>query len=370
MEFKILAPFQTMNRFFNDNVNAGWDIEKPCNVTHDSNFHYFKYINIDRGWHIARNTRYIFPIYYDAEADIMDQAVKFVKKNLELFTKRKLIPVFMDPLEGNDYIAPDIDYFCNQFYNSFDVYYISADYKLKFRNNLFKFIYNDQWVKHVKPQDKPITYDVGKTYINCNRVARYHRCVLMQSLIDNDLLKDGYNTWANTYDAYSEFAEQYPKNTINQYKYDILDVENITEANPTQLVPLEHCKNTMIYINTETHVDNNVLFLSEKTYKPISIGMPFMSLGNPGTLEYLRELGYATFSRWIDESYDLDYPLTTRINIMINNIDLLNKMPRKQKLKVRNEMREVCQHNLDMYKLMYKKNSLIETLQLIKAGWI
>ena len=56
----------------------------------------------------------------------------------------------------------------------------------------------------------------------------------------------------------------------------------------------------MFYLTTETHVDNNVLFISEKTYKPISIGMPFMSLGNPGTLEYLRSKGFITFSDWID----------------------------------------------------------------------
>jgi len=32
MEFKILAPFQTENRFFRDNVNTGWQIEKPLNT--------------------------------------------------------------------------------------------------------------------------------------------------------------------------------------------------------------------------------------------------------------------------------------------------------------------------------------------------
>jgi len=369
MEFKILAPFQTENRFFRDNVNTGWQIEKPKNIA-NQNFHYFKYINIDRDWHFARNTRYLFPIYYEAESNIMEEAIKFVKENLDLFGKKILIPVFLDPLEGNDYIAPDIDYFCNRFYNSFPVYYISADYKLKFRKNLFKFIYNDQWVKHVKPQDKPITYDVGKTFINLNRVARFHRCLLMQSIIDAGMLKEGYNTWANTYDAYSQFAETYPDNTINNQTYDILDVKDITAANPTQLVPIEHCKKTMIYVNTETHVDNNVLFISEKTYKPISIGMPFMTLGNPGTLELLREMGYATFSRWIDESYDVDRPIEDRIRVIVDNLTMLNGMHRKQKLKVRNEMREVCQHNLELYKLHNRKNSLIENLSLIKAGWI
>jgi hypothetical protein len=44
--------------------------------------------------------------------------------------------------------------------------------------------------------------------------------------------------------------------------------------------------------------------ISEKTFKPILHHHPFMILGVKGALSLLKELGYRTFSPYIDESYD------------------------------------------------------------------
>ena len=44
--------------------------------------------------------------------------------------------------------------------------------------------------------------------------------------------------------------------------------------------------------------------ISEKTYKSIAVGKPFVLFGQTGALRCLRSLGYKTFSPWIDESYD------------------------------------------------------------------
>lgn len=368
MKFKILAPFQTINKFYQDNSAMNWTLETDKLVSEINKFHYFKYLEIDDTWDFNDQKSYIFPIYYEAEATLMEDAIQFVKNNGDLFYSRKLIPVFLDPLEGNDYIAADIDYFVNTFHNSFPVYFISGDYRLKDRNNLFTFVYNDQWLHHVEPQNEPISYSPNKTYINLNRVARYHRCMLMQKLIQSGLMQHGYNTWANTYGAYDEYARDFPHNQIQKQKYDILDVADVSAENPTLRTPVDFCKETFIYLNTETHVDNKVLFVSEKTYKPISLGMPFMSLGNPGTLDFLRSKGFVTFNNWLDESYDLDKPIEDRIDIIANNLYRFSIMSDKKKVKVRQAMQEVCEHNLNLYKLLQKKNDLIEKLKLIQAG--
>jgi hypothetical protein len=61
------------------------------------------------------------------------------------------------------------------------------------------------------------------------------------------------------------------------------------------------------YLNiiTETHyLDVGPVTLSEKTFKAICHMMPFIIIGQQGALKALRDLGYKTFSQWIDESYD------------------------------------------------------------------
>ena len=63
---------------------------------------------------------------------------------------------------------------------------------------------------------------------------------------------------------------------------------------------------TEAYFNyiVETHFDNDTLFLTEKTFKSILNLQPFIIVGNPGSLQLLKNLGYKTFSDVIKEDYD------------------------------------------------------------------
>jgi hypothetical protein len=45
--------------------------------------------------------------------------------------------------------------------------------------------------------------------------------------------------------------------------------------------------------------------ISEKTFFAMRNFHPFLIMGEPNSLHRLRDHGYQTFSRWIDESYDL-----------------------------------------------------------------
>jgi hypothetical protein len=54
----------------------------------------------------------------------------------------------------------------------------------------------------------------------------------------------------------------------------------------------------------ETAMDYPYTFITEKTYRPITNGRPFIVIGPYHTLFFLRSLGFSTFSSIIDESYD------------------------------------------------------------------
>lgn len=378
MKIKVFEQFQKQNKFFQDNVeNMNWNLEKDNTLTDVSNFHYFKFLEIDHT-NTFEQPSYIFPIYieaqdllhWDKEQKLINQVIAYLTENESLFVSKKLIPVFLDPLEGNHDFARTLNYIVDRIQNKFTIYFISGDFNLTKQTNKFKFVYNDQWIHHVRPRKKPITYYEHKAYINLNRVARYHRCELMQKIINNNLLTKGFNTWADCYGALLEYEHKKPGATIRNQTFDILDVPNIIEANPTNQIPIKYCESSFIYINTETHYDNEVLFISEKTYKPISIGMPFITLGNPGTLEFLRHRGFVTFSDWLDESYDLDMHIDQRVDVVIKNIKSILKLTTSQRVQMRQEMQEVCAHNLTVYKNLWKKNSLIEKLKLIEKGAI
>ena len=53
-------------------------------------------------------------------------------------------------------------------------------------------------------------------------------------------------------------------------------------------------------------------FVSEKIFKPIKNGQPFVVVGPRGTLQCLRDLGYRTFDYAIDNSYDCEKNIAMR----------------------------------------------------------
>jgi hypothetical protein len=70
----------------------------------------------------------------------------------------------------------------------------------------------------------------------------------------------------------------------------------------TDLYTQSHCS-----IVLETHFDvdqSGGAFLTEKTFKPIKYGQPFVIAGGPGSLQALRDLGYRVFDSIIDNEYD------------------------------------------------------------------
>ena len=66
--------------------------------------------------------------------------------------------------------------------------------------------------------------------------------------------------------------------------------------------------NSYCSIVLETHFDaggSGGAFLTEKTFKCLKHGHPFVLVGCPGSLATLRRLGYRTFDHALDNSYDL-----------------------------------------------------------------
>jgi hypothetical protein len=103
-------------------------------------------------------------------------------------------------------------------------------------------------------------------------------------------------------------------------------------------------------------------------YKPIAIGMPFMTLGNPGTLQDLRTRGFVTFSDWWDEGYDLDLDLNSRIEIIIKNLKKLSQYKSADLIRIRKEMQDILEHNLNLYTILQRKHWLSESLTLYVQG--
>jgi hypothetical protein len=106
---------------------------------------------------------------------------------------------------------------------------------------------------------------------------------------------------------------------------------------------------TFMSIVTETLIDESVLFISEKIWKPIVVGHPFMILGNVGTLKYIKDLGFKTFDRWFDESYDNELVHHKRVDIIVNEINKYRDKSVEELRVIREEMKEICTFNRNRF---------------------
>jgi len=92
------------------------------------------------------------------------------------------------------------------------------------------------------------------------------------------------------------------------------------------------------------------VFITEKTFKSIASMHPFIILGGRGSLSRLRDLGYRTFSGFIDETYDTLYSVD-RLDAIINEIKRIDAI--EDKLSWFLSMKDILMHN---YNLLISRN--------------
>ena len=91
------------------------------------------------------------------------------------------------------------------------------------------------------------------------------------------------------------------------------------------------------------------LDISEKTYKPITRLCPFVIFGQSGILDYLHSIGYKTFNRWWDESYDKEPDSDLRLKKVIDIFETLSSMDNSALAAMLNEMLPILEHNKQVF---------------------
>jgi hypothetical protein len=194
-----------------------------------------------------------------------------------------------------------------------------------------------------------------------NRNVRFHRTVLLSMLKYKNLFNRGLiscGTVSNTeyiltgFRIYNqEFLTQAAREVFNLAPIE-LD-KNLKTNNPAVNVNESHYKQTFISLIPETHCNDGILFRSEKIYKTLAAGHPFIILSCAGYLKSLKELGFKTFDKWVDETYDTEPAWTKRIDMITNEIKKFSEYPIEKLKDIREEMKSTIMHNKKLYKEIY-----------------
>jgi len=105
------------------------------------------------------------------------------------------------------------------------------------------------------------------------------------------------------------------------------------------------CAESMIYHVSETVFFGRRQHLTEKTFKPIAMGMPFVLSAPAGSLAYLKQYGFKTFESIWSEEYDTDKNDIRRIAILSQLLKRLDNQSESEKNKMFKKCIPIIEHN-------------------------
>jgi hypothetical protein len=241
------------------------------------------------------------------------------------------------------------------------------------------------WIDYSANSVIPFKPESDKNLFLCyNRRPHLHRIITICDLMRNGLTDRGIYSFGQRDDKPLINLESFFKKTcsldlsiefykLNQKGYIEIDID-LLKNNPAILVVPDHYEKTFVSIITETLTSDKTIFFSEKIYKSIAVGHPFMVVSSPGYLKELRDRGYKTFNKWFDESYD-DLPkMEDRIFAIVKEVKRLSTLSIDELASIREEMKPVLQHNQDLFFEIKRKqfnngHSDHHTFKEIKKLW-
>ena len=104
-------------------------------------------------------------------------------------------------------------------------------------------------------------------------------------------------------------------------------------------------QSSLIEVVLETLFDDQRQHLTEKTLRPIACKQPFILAAPPGSLQYLRDYGFKTFSGLIDETYDTIQDSAERLQAIVQEMQRISSLSALQKQELMESMRPIVEYN-------------------------
>ena len=203
-------------------------------------------------------------------------------------------------------------------------------------------------------------FDVGERKFDYNFLSLYRNYKPIREhfhnfLRDTDILKKTLFS----YNAEGLENSQY----TNDYS---VSIENKSVDAVMIMTPGEYFKNTFCSLVYEAYWNENIVFFTEKINKCILAGQPFIIISCPKYLFFLKKLGFKTFDKWWDESYDMIRSNSKRryeIELLIREI---SNWSLKKCESVYKEMIPIIKHNQNILKHI-SENRISDTYFLIDS---
>jgi hypothetical protein len=256
--------------------------------------------------------------------------------------------------------------------NKDQVFFLHGNFNKPNRDYNFTYIPVSAFYSILPPVEDIIDFSPAwqrNLFLCYNRGIRYHRTVVLCELIRAGIFDRGIISYSQRIPNTKNLITQYGRADLYEaaaYLDSVLPLEleyNLQKETPSNVLTLNHHSKTFLSLVTETLTEKEVMhlflyqtnvhspiFFSEKIWKSVAVGQPFLVVSSKGYLKELQNQGYKTFNKWWDESYDNEPDLENRIKMIANILVDLSKLNIQQLKTIRNEMLPILVHNQQLYK--------------------
>jgi len=352
---------------YNYNIEPDWNMVGKTNIDTLLGNQLGNFKSNSVKYYIDNGIDFIYPIIlFDNKLFENYKTIDLNVELIEYIKNKKCRIVFVYVLEGYFNNIEWINNLCKKYtFEKDDVILITSNL-IDFNNYNFTLIQYNYFGNHINflSMSKLNNIDLknyqnnytkflnnkNKLHFLCfNGMPRFNRILMFDELNKNEKL-------------IGKSIKSLRSNEKNYY-YDISQWEN-KSGNPGAKLNIQAHLDCFLNIITETLFDNDSIFLSEKTYKPIYLCQPFIIFGNPHSLKKLKELGYKTFDKWWDESYDEELDVNNRFKKIISILEVIAEWDMDKCFSIKQEMQDILIRN---YKNMFKTDDISNLFNILKT---
>ena len=227
--------------------------------------------------------------------------------------------------------------------------------------------------------DDPKQRFIFRSFVNPNRIIggrRDHRVLLMYHLLRLGV-GNAHMSFPNVCpvenvlvtDIARQYQDRYP-DIVNVFEHADLPMNFKNEhGHPMHscwLSLFDECNESLAYVVTETVYHGKRHHLTEKTFKPMCMKMPFVLVSTAGSLRYLRQYGFKTFDGIWDESYDDEPDDLVRLEKISSLLRYLDNLPQSELQFMYQKAVPILEHNYEhFYGGNFEKRLWLELDQML-----
>jgi hypothetical protein len=205
--------------------------------------------------------------------------------------------------------------------------------------------------QYIIPTSEKPKIEPDKRFLCLNRRVFFHKYQVIKELFDRGLLDETRLTWVDNYTPLKmidlDLAYKLKLNGLEfksiQLEGDVMYGSRLSYHDEFLFtINPEWYYKSKVDIITETMLYDEAIHITEKTYKSIYLGLPFVVSATKGHLKHLRDMGFKTFNSIINEDYDEMNGKNKVKHVVDAAIELSNVYDSPEVL-------EICKFNKELY---------------------